>query len=297
VKRKKNPRLETLGGTKWSDTAEVEWHDITVCRLKIYKIEIPIVTMRRRKIDRQDWNDVGTHTVSRQDVGTRRNVPYRSSSSSWVDRVDLCVHKVLTGSARLAQEETQKRKSEGSKKAIKLSSIHYKYIDLVQRKWFILYEKRFKFVVVVVVWSSLHSGCWMTMRRYSRSGATMISCFFDRTRKKVKSFCGSKSRTQLRALAANWWRRPEYWTVVELSSVVLMGIPSLLTTMTPTTPLCAWMRFRVSSTSLMIKVAYQALKSFVSSRSLTDSMWKFASVRGRTKKVKIHTLNKWSSRN
>jgi len=104
-----------------------------------------------------------------------------------------------------------------------------------------------------------HSGCWMTMRRYSRSGATMISCFFDRTRKKVKSFCGSKSRTQLRALAANWWRRPEYWTVVELSNVVLIGIPSLLTTITPTTPLCAWIRFSVSSTSLMIKVTYSYL--------------------------------------
>lgn len=33
------------------------------------------------------------------------------------------------------------------------------------------------------------------------------------------------SRTVLRALAVNWWINPAYWTVVELSIVVLIGMP------------------------------------------------------------------------
>lgn len=57
-------------------------------------------------------------------------------------------------------------------------------------------------------------------------GATMISFFFDRTRRNVRSFCGSMSRTQLRACAARPCRRPAYCTLVELSSVVRTGIPA-----------------------------------------------------------------------
>ena len=36
---------------------------------------------------------------------------------------------------------------------------------------------------------------------------------------------GSKSRTELLALLVSWWIMFAYWTVVELSSVVLTGIP------------------------------------------------------------------------
>ena len=53
----------------------------------------------------------------------------------------------------------------------------------------------------------------------------MISCFFVRILRNVRSFVGSRSRTVLRALCANWVRRPAYCTVVELSNVVLIGIP------------------------------------------------------------------------
>lgn len=56
-------------------------------------------------------------------------------------------------------------------------------------------------------------------------GATMISCFFDLILRKVKSFWGSISRTVLLAFIVSWWRRPAYWTVVELSKVVLIGMP------------------------------------------------------------------------
>ena len=35
-------------------------------------------------------------------------------------------------------------------------------------------------------------------------GATMISCFFDRILRKVRSFCGSISLTQVRALLVSW---------------------------------------------------------------------------------------------
>lgn len=56
-------------------------------------------------------------------------------------------------------------------------------------------------------------------------GATMISCFFDLILRKVRSFWGSMSRTVLLAFIVSWWRRPAYWTVVELSNVVRIGIP------------------------------------------------------------------------
>lgn len=56
-------------------------------------------------------------------------------------------------------------------------------------------------------------------------GATMISCFFDLILRKVRSFWGSMSRTVLLAFTVSWWRRPAYWTVVELSNVVRIGMP------------------------------------------------------------------------
>ena len=42
---------------------------------------------------------------------------------------------------------------------------------------------------------------------------------------KFRFTCGSMSRTVLRALFVNWWINPAYWTVVELSIVVLIGMP------------------------------------------------------------------------
>lgn len=65
----------------------------------------------------------------------------------------------------------------------------------------------------------------MTININSLSGATIISCFFERTRKNVKSLPGSKSRTTLRALSDNWLIKPAYCTVVELSNVLFTGIP------------------------------------------------------------------------
>lgn len=53
----------------------------------------------------------------------------------------------------------------------------------------------------------------------------MISCFFDLILRKVRSFWGSISLTVLFAFMVSWWRRPAYWTVVELSRVVLIGMP------------------------------------------------------------------------
>lgn len=65
----------------------------------------------------------------------------------------------------------------------------------------------------------------MTSNRKSLSGATRISCFFDRMRRKVRSLEGSKSRTTLRALSASWLISPAYCTVVVLSRVLFTGIP------------------------------------------------------------------------
>ena len=55
---------------------------------------------------------------------------------------------------------------------------------------------------------SLLAGFWMTINMYSFSGVTMISCFFERIRRKVRSLVGSMSRTVLRAFAVSWWIRP-----------------------------------------------------------------------------------------
>lgn len=53
----------------------------------------------------------------------------------------------------------------------------------------------------------------------------MISCFLERMRRKDRSFWGSISLTVLLAKKVRWRRSPAYWTAVELSKVVLMGIP------------------------------------------------------------------------
>lgn len=53
----------------------------------------------------------------------------------------------------------------------------------------------------------------------------MISFFLERTRRKVRSFWGSMFRMVLLAFITSWWMSPAYCTVLELSRVVLMGIP------------------------------------------------------------------------
>lgn len=54
---------------------------------------------------------------------------------------------------------------------------------------------------------------------YSLSGATIISCFFDRIRKNVKSFVGSSVRTALDARAASAVMSAACWFAVSASSV------------------------------------------------------------------------------
>lgn len=59
----------------------------------------------------------------------------------------------------------------------------------------------------------------------SLPGAIMISFFFDRILRKVRSFWGSMSLTTLRAFMSSCWICPAYWTVLELSRVLLIGMP------------------------------------------------------------------------
>lgn len=66
---------------------------------------------------------------------------------------------------------------------------------------------------------------YTTNSQIHQPGAIMISCFLERTRRKVRSFVGSRSLTTLRALSVRPLMRPVYWMVVGLSSVLLMGIP------------------------------------------------------------------------
>jgi len=96
------------------------------------------------------------------------------------------------------------------------------------------------------------SAFWTTTRRYSKHGAHMISFFLDLMRRKVSSLLGSKSLTVLLAFWVSEQSRPAYCTVVELSRVVRIGMPSWLMTMVPVTPLWAWILFSTSSTSLIV---------------------------------------------
>ena len=56
-------------------------------------------------------------------------------------------------------------------------------------------------------------------------GATIISFFLERIRRKVRSFWGSISRTVLRAFKMKLCMRLAYCVVVGLSMVLLMGMP------------------------------------------------------------------------
>ena len=58
-------------------------------------------------------------------------------------------------------------------------------------------------------------GSCTTIRRKSFSGATIISCFFVRMRRKVRSFCGSRSRTAERAFVP---KEPMWVAYIAVSS-------------------------------------------------------------------------------
>lgn len=118
-----------------------------------------------------------------------------------------------------------------------------------------------------------HQECRFWGTNSSSPGATKISCFLERRRRKVRSFWGSISRIVLLAFMVRLRRSPAYCTAVELSRVVLMGIPgnvnecyqldtnaivmchlchhlpSALTTIVPITPFFPSILFSVSSTS------------------------------------------------
>ena len=75
----------------------------------------------------------------------------------------------------------------------------------------------------VICFHALYSEC---LPIWFLPGAIISSCFFDRTLRKVRSFWGSRSRTTLRAFDVRLVISPEYWTVVELSNVDLIGMPA-----------------------------------------------------------------------
>jgi hypothetical protein len=52
-----------------------------------------------------------------------------------------------------------------------------------------------------------HAGGPGRAAAHTFSGATMISCFLERIRRKVRSFCGSSVRTAERALLARLWEQ------------------------------------------------------------------------------------------
>ena len=66
----------------------------------------------------------------------------------------------------------------------------------------------------------------------------MISCFFERTLRNVRSFCGSKVRITLLALEESCVNNAACCAVSSLDKVDLIGTPSLVTIKIPVTPRC-----------------------------------------------------------
>eukprot|EP00982_Pelagococcus_subviridis_P016850 31498-Pelagococcus_subviridis.AAC.7 len=89
----------------------------------------------------------------------------------------------------------------------------------------------------------------------------MISCDLLRTRRNVSSFVGSSAVTTARAFRAKCVISAACCTVSAFSSVVLIGIPSLLMMRTPRTPLCELMRLTASSTSFTAVIVPAARRS------------------------------------
>lgn len=83
----------------------------------------------------------------------------------------------------------------------------------------------------------------MTIMMKSLSGAIIISCFFERILRNVKSLEGSRSRTTLRALSANCPISPAYCTVDVLSNVLF--------TATPKSICCQWECRRISMKNIV----------------------------------------------
>ena len=102
------------------------------------------------------------------------------------------------------------------------------------------------------------------------SGATRISCFFERMRRKVRSFCGSRLRTAERALAASPRSCEDICSATAVSSVLRMGAPSWLAMTMPTTPLCELMRLSVSSTSDMAWYKLRAKRAGI--KTVSDAL-------------------------
>lgn len=110
-------------------------------------------------------------------------------------------------------------------------------------------------------------GFWTTINWYScslsKSGAIMISCFLDRIRISCRSSSGSFLLTCLTALLAftvKWETSDAYCTDTLFSKVLLIGMPSALTMMTPSMPLCELILFKVSSTMVMSPILRSAAK-------------------------------------
>ena len=93
-------------------------------------------------------------------------------------------------------------------------------------------------------------GFWITISKKSLSGATRISFFFDRMRRKLRSLLASSVRTILRALDANCDNKAACSADSSAVSVDFRIWPSELTMRIPSTPRWLFRRRIVSSTSL-----------------------------------------------
>ena len=86
----------------------------------------------------------------------------------------------------------------------------------------------------------------------------MISYFLVRTRRKVRSFWGSMSLTVLLAITVSWRNSTAYLSVVELSKVVLTGIPEEITLESgETTRDCPWLTVRIVSLCASYRLHWQ----------------------------------------
>ena len=99
------------------------------------------------------------------------------------------------------------------------------------RGWEWLYDYRTEHISMRYIHNQYRCHSWYNMHppliAHHPPGATIISCLTVRILRKERSLVGSRSLTVVRDLAVSWWISPAYCTVVALSRVLRMGMPTL----------------------------------------------------------------------
>lgn len=78
-----------------------------------------------------------------------------------------------------------------------------RYAQKINTNKFKIQTKEYRYRIIYSWWGYASFGVWTTTSTYSLSGAIIISCFFDRTRRKANSSLSSNVRTTPAAFSAS----------------------------------------------------------------------------------------------